>query len=168
MYLRGSPEIELAAAQTLRAIYLACSGSDNILEQGLDDAEPLLAFRCRPLVNCSRNVLFLHMKGNQAMVDALIVCSFLLLVGSHPSFQQRYGGGLRTPELAVIYAIEHEAEALPSFACLAAPQRQLVLATLQAYFPMEMLLNTEVVPYQYGRVKDLLGTRENGIDFFLA
>lgn len=100
-----------------------------------------------------------------ATVDALLVCTVLLLVGRHPGFQQRYGGGLRTPELAVIHAIEHEAEALPSFACLSPAQRQLVLATLQAYFPLEMLVNAEVVPSHFGRVKDLFGVRENGIDF---
>jgi len=96
------------------------------------------------------------------------VCSFLLLVGRHPGFQQRYGGGLRTPELAVIYAIEHEAESLPSFTCLSGPQRQLVLATLQSYFPMEMLLTTEVVPSHFARVKDLLVPKEGGLDFFLS
>lgn len=168
MYLRGAPEIELAAAQTLRAIYLGCSGNASVLEQGLDDANPMLTFRCRPLVTCGRNVLLESCKRSQSTVDALIVCSFLLLVGRHPGFQQRYGGGLKTPELAVIHAIEHEVDSLPSFACLSPQLRQLVLATLQAYFPMEMLLNLEVVPSQFGRVKDLLADRESGVDFFLS
>jgi len=168
MYLRASPDIELAAGQTLRAIYVGCSGNANIVEQGLDDADPNLAFRCRPLVTCARTVLLDQCKKNRELVDALIVCSFLLLVGRHPGFQQRYGGGHRTPELAVIHAIEHEAEALPSFACLPNSQRQLVLAALQAYFPMEMLLNAEVVPSHFGRAKDLLCARENGIEFFLS
>jgi hypothetical protein len=168
MYLRGSPELELVAAQTLRALYLGCSGHGNVAEQGLDDADPMLAFRCRPLVGAARTVLFEVTKRFQANVDALIVCSFLLLVGRHPGFQQRYGGGLSTPELAVIYAIEHEAESLPSFACLPPPQRQLVLAALQAYFPMEMLLNAEVVPSQFGRVKDLLAGRDGGVEFLLS
>jgi len=103
---------------------------------------------------------------NSVLVDALIVASFLLLVGRHPGFQQRYGGGYQTPEQAVIHAIENESESLPSYACLANPQRQLVLAVFQAYFPMEMLLNTEVVPSHFARVKDLLVPKENGLDFF--
>lgn len=167
-YLRGSPEIELAAGQTLRALYLGCSGNANVVEQGLDDADPMLAFRCRPLVTCARTALFDQTKRNQSMVDALIVCSFLLLVGRHPGFQQRYGGGHRTPELAVLHAIEHEAEALPSYMCLASPQKQLVYAALQAYFPMEMLLTAEVIPSHFGRVKDLLVGREGGVEFFLS
>jgi len=168
MYLRDSPDIELAAAQTLRALYLGCSGNANVAEQGLDDADSMLAFRCRPLVTCSRTAFFETTKKSQATVDALIVCSLLLLVGRHPGFQQRYGGGLRTPELAVIHAIEHEGESLPSFACLAQPQRQLVLAVLQSYFPLEMLLNGEVVPSHFARVKDMLVQREGGVEFFLS
>jgi hypothetical protein len=168
MYLRGSPEIELAAAQTLRALYLGCSGNTSITEQGLDDMDPMLAFRCRPLITTCRTAFFDHSKRSPASIDALIVCSFLLLVGRHPGFQQRYGGGLRTPALAVIYAIEHEAEALPSYACLASTQRQLVLATLQAYFPMEMLLTAEVVASHFAQVKDWLSPREGGVEFFLS
>jgi hypothetical protein len=168
MYLRGLPDLELAAAQTLRALYLGCSGNVNVVELGLDDADPMLAFRCRPLVTSARTLLFEQTKRTQPTVDALIVCSLLLVVGRHPGFQQRYGGGQRTPELAVIHAIEHEAESLPSFACLGHAQRQLVLAALQAYFPMEMLLSAEVVPAHFGRVKDLLTVRENGMEFFFA
>jgi hypothetical protein len=167
MYLRGSPEIEMAAAQTLKAVYLGCSGFSDVVDN-MDDADPSLSFRCRPLVASARTVLFEQARKNQALVDALLVCSFLLIVGRHPGFQQRYGGGLRTPELAVIYALEHEAEALPSFACLASPQRQLVLAALQAYFPMEMVLNAEAVPSHFGKVKDLLVSRESGLELFLA
>jgi hypothetical protein len=92
----------------------------------------------------------------------------LLLVGRHPGFQQRFGGGLRTPEHAVIYAMEHEPEVLPSFSRLSLAHKHLVLAVLQCYFPLEMILNTEVVPFHFARVKDLLASREKGLDFFLA
>lgn len=166
MYLKGSPELELVAAQTLRAVYLGCSGNANVAEQGLDDADAMLTFRCRSLITCARTTLM--PSRSQAQVDALIVCSFLLVVGRHPGFQQRYGGGHRTPELAVVHALAHEPESLPSYACLAPPQRQLVLAALQCYFPMDMLLNAEVVPSQFAAVKDLLSLQESGVDFFLG
>lgn len=168
MYLRGSPDLEQLAAQTLRAVYFGCSSCADVAERGLDDADPMLAFRCRPLVTCARNSLFEAAKRDPVMADALLVCSFLLVVGRHPGFQQRFGGGQRAPELAVIYAMEHEAEALPSFSRLSASHRQLVLAALQAYFPLGMLLNAEVVPSHFAKAKDLLVPRDSGIEFFLS
>jgi hypothetical protein len=167
MYLRDSTENEQAAAQTLRSLYLGCSSCSSIVDNGLDDADPMLAFRCRPLVTCARNCFFESCRQIER-ADALLVTCLLLVVGRNPGFQQRYGGGHRTPELAVIYAMEHEPESLPSFSRLVLADRQLVLATFQAYFPMEMLVNVEVAPAHFARVKDLLTAREDGTDFFLS
>merc|ERR1712217_924215 len=127
----------------------------------------MLAFRCRPLVACARSCLFDSTRQLER-IDALLVCSLLLVVGRHQGFQQRYGGGVTTPELAIIHAMEHEADSLPSYSRLPLPTRPLVGSALQAYFPLEMLLSTEVVPAHFARVKDLLTARENGTDFFLS
>lgn len=167
MYLRGAQDLEQTAAQMLRAVYVGCSNCPSIEDKGLDDADPMLAFRCRPLVTCVRSCLLESCRELERM-DALMVCCVLSVVGRHPGFQQRFGGGFRTSELAVIYALEHEPDGLPSFSRLSLAHKHLVLAALQCYFSMEMLLSTEVVPLHFARVKDLLASREKGAEFFLA
>lgn len=177
MYLRGTDLMQLAS-QHIRAVYLAASGRQQIVEDGLDDKDPSLTFRCRLFIAGARATLFECISAANAVIfnglnynallDAIMVCLVLLVVGRHPGFQARYGGGFRTPEHAALYAMEHEAEALPSFQRLPSSHKELLLATLKAYFQMEILLTSEVVPAHFGRIKELLVPCEGGVEFFLA
>lgn len=168
MYLKSSPELDLLAMQTLKALCLGCSSNANITEASLDDADSRLTFKSLSLVANARNNFFEQVKQDASLVDALFVCSFLLVVGRDSAFQQRYGGGLQSPELAVIHAIENEVGALPSYSWLDSEQRQLILAVLQGNFSLDMLMSVEVAPSHFAVVKDLLGESEKGIDFFLS
>jgi len=174
LYLRGAPE-EAVAIQMLRAVSLVCSSCQNVLEQdsdanGMDDADPMLSFHCAAFVACARELLLEQMSENGAAlaVEALIVCCLLRVIGRHAGFQERYGGGLAVPELAVGHALEQEAQSLPSFHRLGDAQRQLVASALQACFPFEQLLSTELVPASLARVKDLMVPCEGGVLFLTA
>jgi len=78
------------------------------------------------------------------------------------------GGGSGSPAEAALHAIEHQAEVLPSFARLDRKGKTLIVATLQAHFPLDMLTSTEAVPTHFIKVKELLVPLEKGLAFFVA
>merc|ERR1712137_323479 len=101
-------------------------------------------------------------------METFIVVSVLRALGKHEGFRERFGGGLVQPEQAVLHAIEHEAEVLPSFQRLDDHNKQLVTNALQAYFPLEMFITTEAVPAHMDKAKNSIANLESGMQFFVA
>jgi len=168
-YLRGSID-EAVAHQTLWGLYLCCSNFPGIMQQ-LDDADPVLAFRCSALIEGSRQCLFdPGVRGEPALLEALVITSILRVLGSNESFRNRYGvSSALPPELAALQVVENEIEALPSLRRLDETSRLLVVSSLKAFFPLEMLISTDAVPAHFATVKELLGSSvSGGVPFFLA
>mmetsp|Transcript_165292 Transcript_165292/g.401656 ORF Transcript_165292/g.401656 Transcript_165292/m.401656 type:complete len:498 (+) Transcript_165292:117-1610(+) len=163
MYLKDSPE-ELVAFQTLQAIYLGCSGHKDIDDQ-FENANPQLSFRCTALLEVAREHL-LEPLANPEHLEALILCCALRVVGGSAAFQERCGGGHRAPELAVLHAAEHEAQALPSFRRMPAPTKQLIVDVLRVQFPFAMLISLEASPGHFVEVKEALAKTQGAIAFF--
>lgn len=166
-YLRDSAQ-ELVAFQTLRSIYFGCSGCPDVVEHGLDDADPALSFRCGALVEFAREQLFEAASQNNADLDALIVFCILRILGDHGGFTKRYGRALSTPESAVLHAIENEPQSLPSYQRLAEGHQELIVSVLKIYFPLASLVSSEVAPAHFLQVKEALTQSEGGLAFFLA
>mmetsp|Transcript_46386 Transcript_46386/g.93613 ORF Transcript_46386/g.93613 Transcript_46386/m.93613 type:complete len:498 (+) Transcript_46386:1-1494(+) len=164
MYLKDSPQ-ELVAFQTLRAVYLGCNGND--VEDQLEDADPQLSFRCASLVEVAREHLFEPL-SNAETLEALILCCVLRVVGGNAAFKKRYGGGQSTPEQAVLHAIEHDAQALPSFQRLPESQKQLIVLVLRVQFPFEMLISLEASSAHFVEVKEALAQTEGAVAFFIG
>jgi len=168
MYMRDSPE-EVAAKQTVRAFYLACTESQDAMPMGLDDADPMQCFRCEALFVAVRAAgLMSSVAQSEHLLEALFVCCILLILGKHEGFVIRYGGGPQRPDLAILHAIEHDPEVLPSYRRLDDTYKQLVAAVLRAHFPLEALITAEVSPAHFARTKDQMGPIEGGTNFFGA
>lgn len=168
-YLRGSNE-EAVAHQTLWGIYLGCSNFPQIM-QHLDDADPTLAYHCAALIEGSRQCLFgPGVRGDPALLEALVITSLLRVLGSNENFRTRYSiSSTQPPELAALHVAENEIEALPSLRRLDETSRWLVVSSLKAFFPLDMLITTEVVPAHFSTVKELLGQSiSGGVPFYLA
>lgn len=176
-YLRGTPE-EAVAFQTVRAVFLGCTGAGDVLDPAsLDDADPALAFRCSDLLDAARTSMIGPAVQNEAMpdvpsseaaLDALLVCCLLRVIGTSATFQARLGGGLAQPEQAALHAISNESEALPSFHRLSLAQKSLVVAVLKAHFPLDAVACSEAVPAHFMRSKELVGPIEGALRFALA
>jgi len=168
-YLRDSPQ-EKHAFQTFRAIYLACTGCSGVLEAGLDDADATLSFEpCKRLVQCARESFFeAGFIQSEGMLEAVMTCCLLRILGGHDGFQKRYGGGLTTPDSVIAYAIENEAGSLPSFQRLSEDYKALVVASLEVYFPLKTLVTTEAVAFYFSRVKEQLLPLPSGVPFCLS
>jgi len=166
MYFRDSPQ-ELTAFQTLRAIYLGCSGA-AVLPQGLDDADPLLSFRCEALFECFRATLLQAAGKSAELLQAVMVFSVMHILGSHQGFQARFGGNATTPEEVVLHAIDQQNHCLPSFQRLDDASKQLIVKCLHTYFPLRMLIATEAVPAHFQKAKELLVPLGNGLAFQMA
>jgi len=173
MYLRDSPE-ELLAFQTMRAIYLSFSGSSTVLQQQSDDPDAPLCFNCHSLLEVARGELahtkqiFEAVSKSDAMLEALIVCCMLRVVGTHAGFQRRYGGGTTKQDQAILHAVQHSPECLPSIQRLEEPYKQIVLGVLQVHFTLANLISSECVPANFMRLKEHLGAIEGGLSFFIA
>lgn len=169
MYLRDSDQ-EILAFQVLKAVYLGCMGcKGDEFKTALDDADPRLSFRCESLVAGARAAaLFEAAVRGEDMVDALLVACLLHLLGRHEGFRERYGGGHMSPEGAVLHAIDHESKVLPSYQRLSEQNKRLVSAVLQATFPLEMLVTSEIVPAHFGVAKDMLVSLNGGMGFFVS
>jgi len=166
-YLKGSPE-EMLASQVVRAVYLGFSGCEQVVEKGLDDESAQLCFRCELLVEFVRSQCLQPLSDHDTTTDAMIVCCLLRVLGRHAGFQSRFGGGLTSPDQALLHAIQNYPEAVPSFRRLDEPYQQLVLATLQVAVPVDMIVSTEAAPAHFDQVKEKLVPKEGGMLFFLS
>lgn len=166
-YLRGTYG-ELEAFQTLRALYLCCSGCPSVVPEALGHEDPNLAFQNEAMISYCREQLFEVCTQNVQILDALLVLCVLRIVGSSSGFQMKFGGGLRTAEAAVLHAIESEPEVLPSYQRLDDSLKQLIIVCLRVHFPLDALISTEVVPAHFARVKEVLVPKEGAVSFFLA
>mmetsp|Transcript_107582 Transcript_107582/g.286299 ORF Transcript_107582/g.286299 Transcript_107582/m.286299 type:complete len:495 (-) Transcript_107582:133-1617(-) len=164
LYLKDSPE-ELVAFQTVRAIFLGCSGQE--VESLLEDADPQLSFRCTALIEAAREQLLEPLRDPDSL-DVLILCCVLRIVGGNAAFQKRYGGGETTPELAMLNAIEHESQALPSFQRLPEQKKELLVTVLRVQFPFDMLISLEATSAHFVEVKETLAHTEGSVAFFIG
>jgi len=165
-YLSGTAE-EAVAFQTLRAVFLGCTGAEDVLDPAsLDHADPALAFRCSDLLDAARTSMFGPVVQNEAVpevpscegiLDALLVCCLLRVLGMSATFQARLGGRLAQPEQAALHAISSESDALPSYQRLTQAQKSLVVAVLKAHFPLDAVACSEAVPAHFMRSKELVG-----------
>jgi hypothetical protein len=168
MYLSGTPE-ELYAFQLLRALQVACTDCQEVLDNFGADPEPEFCFKCGDFLGRLRDMGHLEVvTQNVAAVEALMVVCVLHALGRHEGFCQRYGGGHLNVESAVLHAMTREADALPSYQRLSEQHKALVHATLQVIFPLESLLLTEVCPAQYARAKERLEKLDGGLQFLMV
>lgn len=175
MYVREQPSetvasqrsfnpVELHVFQTLRAVYLACTGCEGA---SMDDESVEFGFLCEALVKDTRAQLQ-QAVPDEATLEALIVFLILRALGSRENFQRGYGGGHTVPEKAALHAIRHEVVALPSFSRLAPQQRALVESTLEAFFPLHMVVTSEAVPGHFLQVKETLSNEDGGLNFYMS
>merc|ERR1712232_1612 len=168
MYLKGSPE-ELYVFQLLRALQVACTECQEVLDNFPSDPEPAYCFKCGDFLGRLRDMGHLEVvTQNVAAVEALMVACVLHALGRHEGFCQRYGGGHQNVELAILHAISREADALPSYQRLTEEHKALVHGTLEVIFPLESLLLTEICPAQYARAKERFEKVEGGLHFLMA
>lgn len=163
-YIRGTAE-EITANQVLRVVYLGASASPDVLDEAEDSEDPMLVFRCSGLLENLRT-LFKPLTHRQQLVEAVLVAGLLRVVGMGAAFRERYGGGATLPEPAVLNAIDNDPDALPSFQRLSAESQDLVIAVLQAWFPLDQLVLAEAVPAHLAKAKDTLLSLELGIAIF--
>lgn len=166
-YLRDSGE-QIFSMQVLRAVYLAGSGvSEWLLENALEDRSVVFSYRCQHLLANLRR--FLQPLGaGPSFLEGVLYCVLFRVLGTNEGFRQRFGRSCSQPEQVVLQAIEHERHVLPSFQRLSEKYQELVMATLQAWFPLELLVNAEAVPAHLTKIKDQLLPLEGGVEFFLC
>jgi len=173
MYVRDQPSetvssqrtyhsVELFAFQSLRAVYLACTGCEGA---ALDDEAVEFSFQCDGLAKEARAQVRQGVR-DEATLETLIVLLILRALGSRETFQKAYGGGHAQAEKAALHAIEHDAGAIPSFSRLTAQQKTLVTSCLEAFFPLHMLVAAEAVPGHFLQVKESLVPEEGGLSLF--
>eukprot|EP00928_Gymnodinium_smaydae_P098912 TRINITY_DN9308_c3_g1_i1.p1 TRINITY_DN9308_c3_g1~~TRINITY_DN9308_c3_g1_i1.p1 ORF type:complete len:502 (+),score=101.24 TRINITY_DN9308_c3_g1_i1:1777-3282(+) len=170
MYVRGCAE-ETMACQALRALHFLCSASNNeTLFPSMKDADAQLTFHCEEMVSKLRGSgLCGSVIKDSVLLDALIVCQMLTVVGGHEGFRQRYGGEQGSPADAILYAVEHEAKALPSYRRLNDLGKKLVVAALRGHVPLAQVIVGESTPAHHGVAKEvLLPLGEDGLKFFVA
>lgn len=175
MYLRGSP-LEQLAAQTLKGLFICCSGSPKTLEDGLEDEDPALTFGCQSLITGVKLSLLQPFALSQReattsvidKLEALIVCLIMHCLGQHEGFRARYGCGEEVPEKVVLAAAEQSPEVVPSYGRLSEASKQLVTVSLQAHFTFGMLLTAEITPAHFLCIKELIVPVEGGLSFFLS
>lgn len=155
--------VELATFQAMRAVYLGCSGADVECE----DETIELGYLCEALVADARAKV-LKTEVTETMMDTVMVFLLLRNLGTHEGFRMRFGGGQTEPEAAALHAIEQDISVLPSFARLPPDQKALVAAALQAYFPLDMMITSEVVPTHLLKVKELCAPLEGGVTFYIC
>lgn len=166
-YLRGTAE-EITALQALRVVYLGLSGAcESGLDDSLEDADVMYSFRCGPVLHLVRDICA-PLRRREELVEALIIVSLFRALGASEVFRDRFGGGAASPEMAMRNAIDTEPECLPSYQRLKERSQELVLAALQAWFPIDMLVSAEAVPAHLAKVKDLLLPQDMGVEFFMA
>jgi len=168
-YLWDSPQEQLAH-KTLRALLLCCSASPGVLRWNLEDENAALTYRCESLIKSVRGPpLDLAIQGeNQGdKLEVLIICSLLRVIGRHAGFQRLYGGGCITPEEVIRNAIDHHPEVLPSVCRLPLERKELIVATLGACFPLELLMDGEIVPFHLNNIREGLLDIPEGINFLL-
>lgn len=175
MYVRANPSepvasqssfigAELSVFQSLRGVYLCCSRCEPL---SLDDEMVEFSFSCEPLAADSRSQLS-NFSIDVGGIETLMVLLMLRALGSHEPFQRRFGGGYPDASKAVLHAIEHEVTALPSFFRLDESAKEVIKACLKAWFPLEMLYATEVVPGHFQSAKELLAPLDGGLQFFVC
>jgi len=175
MYLRGS-HLEQLAAQTLRGLFICCSGSPKAVEAALEDEDPALTFRCQSLVAGVKLSLLQPFALSQReattstidKIETLIVCMIMHCLGQHEGFRARYGCGEQDPERVALAAAEQATEIVPSYGRLSEASKRLIAVSLQAHFTFGMLLAAEVTPAHFLCIKELIVPIEGGLNFFLS